>query len=480
MTDTAVKEQSNGIPVPEEGTPEFEKMNKMAKVAIPIILALFTLGVLQQQAFGMIYVNIGKQLGQPNLAPLITLIPGIVLGIVCVIYGSLGDFVSLKKMVCLGTIVFILGSVLGCFGTFSIWIVIAARVLQSIGWQVSGSIFLVLVSKYVEKRKRVLWYGVFVAVFRIAAALGVFLAGYMTLIDWRWLFGIGIVAVFFLPALAKNLPDQHAKGAHIDGVGFTLIGLFAGAVTMFFTDMNWGWGIACIVTLAAFVIYINKAKSPFITPKMLTNPAFAVTMTVIFVGYFFSYTLNAGVNNIGLNVYGIDSSKVSNLLVWSIILAAIMGFAAGPIIQRIGRKASIILALTCMGGGLIAIAFLIPAGKIWALAVAPCIYYFGTSFFYQPIVDTATLTVEPEESGRALGFNDLIQAITGSIGVALFGQMMAKTSLSGGSIAGTPAGAASSYANVFIIGGVVIFVALIIFVCSMKMIYSHSRADNEK
>ena len=381
MAETAVKEKANGIPVPEEGTEEFARMNKMAKIAIPIVLIIFTMGVLQQQAFGMIYVNIGDQLGQANLAPLITSIPGIVLGIVCVIYGSLGDFVSLKKMMILGTIVFVLGSILGCFGDLSIWIVIAARTVQSAGWQVSGSIFLVLVSKYIEKKKRVIWYGVFVAVFRIAAALGVFLAGYMTLVDWRILFGIGIIAVFFIPILAKNLPDEHAKGARVDVIGFTLIGLFAGSVTMFFTDMTIFWGIAVLVTGVAFVVYINKAADPFITPEMLTNPAFAMTMIVIFVGYFFSYTLNAGCNAIGLNVYGIDSSQVSNLLVWSIILAAIMGFAAGPIIQKIGRKASIILALACMGGGLIAVAFLIPMGQIWALAVAPCIYYFGTSFF---------------------------------------------------------------------------------------------------
>jgi len=213
MAETAVKEKANGIPVPEEGTEEFARMNKMAKIAIPIVLIIFTMGVLQQQAFGMIYVNIGDQLGQANLAPLITSIPGIVLGIVCVIYGSLGDFVSLKKMMILGTIVFVLGSILGCFGDLSIWIVIAARTVQSAGWQVSGSIFLVLVSKYIEKKKRVIWYGVFVAVFRIAAALGVFLAGYMTLVDWRILFGIGIIAVFFIPILAKNLPDEHAKGA---------------------------------------------------------------------------------------------------------------------------------------------------------------------------------------------------------------------------------------------------------------------------
>ena len=470
-----IAERQNGIPVPEEGTAEWLELNKMAKVAVPVVLAIFTLGVLMQQAFGMIYINIGDQLGQANLAPLITSIPGIALGIVCVIYGSLGDFLSLRKMIVIGTSVFVAGSILGIFGNISIWIVILARLVQSVGWQVSGSIFLVLVSKYISKKDRVIWYGIFVAVFRFAAALGVFLAGYVTLIDWRILFGIGIIAAPLIPILAKNLPDEHAAGATIDAVGFALIGAFAASVTMYFTDMTTFWLIAIFVTLIAFIVYINKAENPFITPKMLTNPAFAMTMVVIFVGYFFSYTLNAGINNIGMNVFGLDSSQVSNLLVWSI-----MGFVAGPIIRKIGRKASVILALACMGLGLIAVAFCIPRGEVLCLAVAPCLYYFGTSFFYQPIVDTATLTVTAEESGRALGFNDLIQAITGSVGVALFGQMMANGAMGDSSIVGTAAGAASSYANVFLIGGVVVLAAMVIFIVSMNMIYSRSRAAEDE
>lgn len=474
-------EKQNGIPVPEEGSEEWLKLNKMARVSVPLVLVIFTLGVFMQQAFNMIYVNIGDQLGQPGLAPLITSIPGIALGIVCVIYGSLGDFLSLKKMVTVGTVVFIIGSALGLLGQLSIWIVIAARVIQSVGWQVSGSIFLVLVSKYIEKKNRVVWYGLFVAVFRVAAALGVFLAGYVTLIDWRIIFGVGLIALPMLPFISKNLPDNHAAGATIDGVGFTLIGLFACSVTMYFTDTtNMFWLVAIFVTLIAFVIYINKAKNPFITPKMLTNPAFAMTMIVIFVGYFFSYTISSGANNIGMNVYGMDSAQVSNLLVWSSIVAAIVGIGAGPVIKRMGRKASVILALACMGGGLVVCAATINAGAIWSICIAPCIYYFGTSFFYQPIVDTATLTVSAEESGRALGFNDLIQALTGSIGVALFGQMMANGFASDGSVFGTAAGAASTYANVFFIGGLVILAGLLIFILSMKMIYSRSRAAEDE
>lgn len=145
-----------GIPVPAEGTPEFEKMNRMARRAIPLVLIIFIFGILEQQAFGMIFVNIGQQLGTPELASLITSLPGIALGIVCVIYGSLGDFVSLKKMTLLGVIVFVIGSVIGFVcGGMSIWFVVIARMLQSIGGQVAGSVFLVLVSKYVSC---LLWY----------------------------------------------------------------------------------------------------------------------------------------------------------------------------------------------------------------------------------------------------------------------------------------------------------------------------------
>lgn len=477
MENTKELEQATGVQVPEEGTPEFEKMNKMAKKAIPLILLIFTFGILEQQAFGMIFVNIGQQLGTPGLASLITSIPGIILGIVCVIYGSLGDFVSLKKMTLLGVSIFVVGSAIGfVFGPASIWAVVIARVLQSAGGQVAGSVFLVLVSKYISKADRVVYYGIFVAVFRFSAALGVVAAGYVTKIDWRWLFAVPMISAFFIPSLAKNLPDDHAEGANIDWIGFGLIGAFAGATTMFFTDMNTFWAVSSVVTLVLFVVYINKAKNPFITPEFFKNPAFIATMMVIFVGYFFSYTLNAGINAIGLNVFGIDSAEVSNLLVWSILLAAVLGFVCGPVVKKIGRANAIMMALFFMGVGLLAIAFAIPHGKVIALAVAPCVYYFGTSFFYSPIVDTATLTVTPEESGRVLGVNDLVQAITGSVGVAVFGGMMSSGVMSGGSVTGVENGAASTYSNIFLIGGAIVLAALVIFVVTKKMIYKYAQS----
>lgn len=463
--------EQTGIPVPQEGTAEFEKLNKMAKRAIPLVLIIFIFGILEQQAFGMIFVNIGQQLGAPQYASLITSLPGIILGIVCVVYGSLGDFLSLKKMTFIGIAIFLLGSIIGFAGSSNVWAVIIARMLQSAGGQVPGSVFLVLVSKYITAKNRVIYYGIFSAILRLSAAVGVLAAGFIMKLDWRWLFLLPLLSVFFLPALAKNLPDEQAKGAKIDGWGFLITGAFAGSVTMFFTNMTLYWFVAIIATLAAFIVYINKAQNPYIRPEFFTNPAFAITMIIIFVGYFFSYTLNAGVNAIGLNVFGIDSAEVSMLLIWSILLACVLGFSCGAIIKKIGRTVAIIGALGFMGLGLILIAWAIPHGKFAALALAPCVYYFGTSFFYSPIVDTAAKTVPAEEAGRVMGFNDLIQAITGSVGVAVFGNLMASGAMAGGSPIAVEAGTASTYANVFLIGGIVVLSAMVLFIIFRKMIY---------
>ena len=62
------------------------------------------------------------------------------LGIVCFIYGSLGDFVSLRKLVTVGLVTLFVGSIFGFVANYffaaNLWTVIIARVLQTAGEQV--------------------------------------------------------------------------------------------------------------------------------------------------------------------------------------------------------------------------------------------------------------------------------------------------------------------------------------------------------
>lgn len=87
--------------------------NKMAVRALIPLLITFVLGTLCLQGFNLVFQQVGADVGAPNQASLITAFPSIVLGIVCFIYGSLGDFVSLRKLVTVGLVTLFIGSLFG-------------------------------------------------------------------------------------------------------------------------------------------------------------------------------------------------------------------------------------------------------------------------------------------------------------------------------------------------------------------------------
>lgn len=92
--------------------------NKMAIRALIPLLITFVLGTLCLQGFNLVFQQVGADVGAPNQASLITAFPSIVLGIVCFIYGSLGDFVSLRRLVTVGLITLFVGSLFGFIANF--------------------------------------------------------------------------------------------------------------------------------------------------------------------------------------------------------------------------------------------------------------------------------------------------------------------------------------------------------------------------
>ena len=127
----------NNTAVVQEEPVDLEQQNKMAVRALILLLITFILGTLCLQGFNLVFTNIGSDVGAPEQAALITSLPSIVLGIVCFIYGSLGDFVSLKKLIVFGLVTLFVGSLFGFIANFfftkNLWTVIIARILQTAG-----------------------------------------------------------------------------------------------------------------------------------------------------------------------------------------------------------------------------------------------------------------------------------------------------------------------------------------------------------
>lgn len=269
----------------QSSSQQAEITSDMAVKALIPLLITFVLGTLCLQGFNLVFQEIGESVGAPGQASLITAIPSIVLGIVCFIYGSLGDFVSLKKLVVVGITLLVFGSVLGFvanyYFTANIWTVIVARAIQTAGEQVAGSVYLVVATKYLKDSLKVIFFGIFTAGYQISAAIGVFAAGFLTSIHWQYLFLIPAVTVLFLPLLLKNLPDKTGNGEKVDAIGFTIFGLATAFITLFFSYKSWWMLAASAALFIVFAIYIHKARNPFVTPAFFRNKRWLMAISLL-------------------------------------------------------------------------------------------------------------------------------------------------------------------------------------------------------
>ena len=445
-----------------------------------LLLITFVLGTLCLQGFNLVFQQVGKDAGAPDQASLITALPSIVLGIVCFIYGSLGDFVSLHKLVTFGLCILFIGSVYGYVANTimapNIWNVIAARLLQTAGEQVAGSAYLVVATKYLKPSLKVIFFGIFTAGYQVSAAIGIFAAGLLSSIAWQYLFLIPAVTIIFLPILLKSLPTGGGNGEKVDWLGFVIFGLATALLTLFFSYTAWWLLVASAVCYLIFAVYISRAKSPFITPDFFRNKRWLMGIGLILIFYFMNYCMSPTFNAIGRDVYKVSTTTVSLHVVWAFLVAAVLGTTSGAIVDRIGRKPAIIIAACLMILGFAGTALVVNSGLL-ALTLTACVYYAGVGLMYSPIVSTVLDTLPQDQSGRGVGMNDLVMNVTGSIGIAIIGGLMGKPSLEGFSIMGAT-GPAANYSNLLLIGAAVSLLGLVVYLACKKTIYA-TTADEQ-
>lgn len=406
----------NAVSMGTDATDVDEQTNAMAIRALVPLLVTFILGALCLQGFNLVFTQVGEAVRAPGQASLITALPSIVLGIVCFIYGSLGDFVSLKKLVAFGLVTLLIGSLFGFISNYyfsaNLWTVIIARVLQTAGEQVAGSAYLVVATKYLKNSLKVIFFGLFTAGYPLSAAIGVFAAGMLSSISWQFLFLIPAVTIVFLPLLLKNLPDGNHSGQRVDGFGFAIFGVATAFLTLFFSYLSWWMLLIAAVLFLGFAYYIGSADHPFITPAFFRNTRWLCAISLILVFYFVNYCISPVFNAIAHNLYGMQTSTVSNYLVWAFVVAA--------------------------------------------------------------VVSSVLDTLPKDESGRGVGMNDLVMNVAGSIGIAIIGSLIGSPALGGASLFGV-SGNASSYANLLLICGAVVLLGLVVFLVFRRHIYAANR-----
>ena len=157
-------------------TPDAVGMDHPARVLLPL-LGIYALGTVSLQGFNLVYLRVAADIGAGDSSGLITAIPGIVLGVACFLYGTLGDFVPLRRIVDVGVALIVAGSLLGFAFSSSLTGIIIARALQTLGYQASASAYMILATGIADPKRRSLYVGLMCAAFQGGTAIGMLSGG---------------------------------------------------------------------------------------------------------------------------------------------------------------------------------------------------------------------------------------------------------------------------------------------------------------
>lgn len=446
---------------------------KNIRKLLPCLLILFVLTNLMVQAFVTVSPVLAEEFHvSASKVSMIVTLSTVALGVCSVVYGTLSDYIPVKKLLLFGTAVFVSGSAFGLLFQNYFYMVVAARVLQTVGQAAISSLYLVITSRYTNGKEKLKYFAWFTACFQIAQACGVLAGGiFAAYVNWKALFVISLAAAAFIPVIWKYAPvENEGKIKHVDVVGIGLFSICIVAIMLMLSDFRPVYAGIEILMLTVFFIYISKKEDAFVTPGFFReNRNYTKAVILVFALYLSQFVFAFICTFVVSTLYPRSLDLVSYILLPGYIAAAVVGMYGDKITARLGRYQTISLGAFLIFLGLLSAAFFMDKGKIM-LSISGIIFFAGYNTIYSPMLDTVTGALPSAEVGRGIGINDLTINISSSIGVAICSRFMMVNYLKQHVIAPVSE-SVYVYSNIFIILSLAAIISLISFRKSMKVFY---------
>lgn len=235
-----------------------EEQNNIEK-AMPMIMIVFILAGTLMEAFNISAPMISKDYAiSSSTVSIQSSVSLLVMGVAYMIYASLSDFLSVRKLMIIGIVILSSGSAMGFLFTDSFIMVVISRAIQMAGGTCASALLILTATRYLSENNRMKYYGFNTACFSSGQALGILMGGlFATYIGWKYLFLVPMLSLFTIPFIMKYLPeDSKESKTKIDFIGLFLLACVSLFIYLYFTVMNIYILIACILSIAMFFIYI--------------------------------------------------------------------------------------------------------------------------------------------------------------------------------------------------------------------------------
>jgi EmrB/QacA subfamily drug resistance transporter len=366
----------------------------------------------------------------------------LVLAVLVITAGRLGDLIGPRIMFALGISVFTAASAACGLAPSPGWL-IGFRAVQGLGAAMLMPQTLTIITNTFPADRRGAAFGVWGAVAGVATIAGPTLGGLLvTAFDWRWIFFVNLpfgvaclILTFFI------IPDLRPGRRHrIDVPGVVLASAALLAICYGLVEgQKYNWGTITgfisiplvfavgVLLLAAFLLlqWRTQDREPLVPFALFRDRNYSVvnwvsgTLSIGMMGIFLPFTIYLQ------SVLGFSALKAGLAMAPASLLSMVIAPVAGRFTDRIGGKYILMSGLTLFGAGMGWVALEATTTSAWydflpALIVAG----IGMGCIFAPMVTVAMRNIDPRMAGAASGVLNTVRQCGLVIGTAAVGALL--------------------------------------------------------
>jgi EmrB/QacA subfamily drug resistance transporter len=356
--------------------------------------------------------------------------------------GRLADIYGRKRLLLAGSALFVAGSTLAAVAPTA-RAVIAGMAIAGLGFAAMLPASLSIVVSSYSPEKRGLPIGIWGGATVLFQGLAPLIAGVLTgELSWHWIFWfqaviavVVVVIVLWATAESRN-PEAERR---IDTAGVALIAATLMCLSLAVIQAP-TWGLAAPQTLvllgaavalgALFVVNERRVSAPLVNFDFFRQKNFTGATIVLFVVNFALIVALFLLPLLLEELLGYSTTKTGLLMMPLIGATVVMLPIGGPIAERIGPLAPIVVGLIAMAGGLFLLGGVDRTSAYGDLWPAMILTGAGTGLALTPMNVAAMNAIHARESGAAGGVFTTLSGIGIGFGVAVAGAVFNAKQLS--------------------------------------------------
>ena len=361
----------------------------------------------------------------------------LVLSVLMMIGGILGDVYGRVRMYMVGMVMFIVASALCGIAPSTEWLIFG-RFLQGIGGAIVAPAGLAIINAVVAAERRGRALGTWGTFAPLITVTGPVICGWLVdNVSWRAVFFInlplGLIAIFLA---MRYVPESRNESAsrHLDWPGVvTLMLALSGLLIALIEGPVRGWTdpiivaglVTSVVGFITFIYIESRVANPLVPLILFRNRVFTgvnLLTVILFFGLggpFFFLTLNFQ------QVQGYTATQAGLAAMPSALSIFVFSRIVGKWTDRIGPRPILITAHLLIATGFLLLLRPGVDGNYWTeWFPGILIYGIGLSFMIVPITSMALGSLPQRQSGIASGVNSAASRIGQMLSVAIFGSIM--------------------------------------------------------